>query len=207
MRLPPIVLASGSPRRLALLRQIGISPRVIEPTSAEVDDGRPDSADLAESLARQKAGSVLSLLQPNELAVAADTIVVLDQRRFGKPKNAEDARGMLAELSGKWHTVITGVCLLGPAFSIRSANQSTRVRMAKLSAREIEAYLRSGECQDKAGAYALQGLGSLFIEEISGDPTNVVGLPLYLTARLLANACAESDIEFLLDTKLSGERS
>lgn len=133
-------------------------------------------------LARAKAAA---RAHAGELVLAADTVVVLDGELLGKPTDPADARRMLARIAGREHTVLTGVALEEPASDRRaSALESSRVRMAPLSPDEIAWYVDTGEPMDKAGSYAIQGIGALFVEEVFGNYTNVVGLPLPLTGRL-----------------------
>lgn len=133
-------------------------------------------------LAKAKAAAVA---HPGELVLAADTIVVLEGEILGKPKDTTDARHMLARIAGREHTVLTGVALEDPGQDRRAAEVATsRVRMAALSPEEIDWYVATGEPLDKAGSYAVQGLGAMFVEEVFGNYTNVVGLPIPLTCRL-----------------------
>jgi septum formation protein len=133
-------------------------------------------------LAREKAAA---RAEPGELVLAADTVVVIDGKLLGKPRDAADARLMLAKIAGREHTVLTGVALEEPASNRRtSALERSRVRMAALTPEEIEWYVGTGEPLDKAGSYAIQEIGALLVEEVHGNYTNVVGLPLPLTRRL-----------------------
>ena len=138
--------------------------------------------DAAERLARAKAG-VAAAGSPEAFVVAADTLVVLEGVALGKPKDRGEARGMLAALAGRAHDVVTGLaCAQGGR--IVSGRETTRVVLARMSPDEIEAYAATGEPDDKAGAYALQGIGGLFVERVEGSPSNVVGLPVRLLYRL-----------------------
>jgi len=133
-------------------------------------------------LAREKAAAQA---EPGELVLAADTVVVIDGELLGKPRDLEDARRMLARIAGREHTVLTGVAVEEPGRNRRAAAlERSRVRMAPLSSDEIEWYVATGEPLDKAGSYAIQGIGALLVEEVHGNYTNVVGLPLPLTRRL-----------------------
>jgi septum formation protein len=136
----------------------------------------------AERLAREKAEAA-AVGAPEVLVVAADTLVVLDGAALGKPKDRGDARRMLAALAGRAHDVVTGVACAHRG-RIVSGRETTRVVFALLSPAEIQAYAATGEPDDKAGAYALQGVGSLFVERVEGSPSNVVGLPVRLLYRL-----------------------
>ncbi|HEY6344611.1 MAG TPA: nucleoside triphosphate pyrophosphatase [Bryobacteraceae bacterium] len=169
-----LILASSSPRRAELLRNAGLRFRVrskpVEETRAPGEAPR----DYALRLARAKARAAWE--DRAEIVLGADTIVVLGDRVLEKPADARDARNMLTTLSGREHTVITGICLLYPGGEIVDS-ESTRVWFATLDPSEIEAYVQSGEPMDKAGAYAIQGLASKFVERIEGCFFNVVGLP------------------------------
>lgn len=177
---PPVVLASASPRRRDLLRAIGVEAAVAPTdTDESILDGE-DPFDAAERLARAKARAAAP---DDALVLAADTIVVLDGRALGKPVDRDDARRMLRALSGRTHGVVTGVALrLGG--EVVSGRDVTEVVFAPLSDDEIERYVATGEPDDKAGAYALQGFAGLFVERIDGTPSNVVGLPVRLVAQL-----------------------
>ena len=183
---PPILrLASASPRRSALLAQLGVAHEV---AVADVDESaRPGEAPeaLVVRLARQKAerGAQGSALP----ALGADTIVCIDGRILGKPRDAADATGMLRLLSGRGHRVLSGVALAtGDAVNI--ALSSSRVVFRELAPDEIAGYWASGEPRDKAGAYAVQGLAARFISHLEGSYSGVMGLPLYETAALLRSA-------------------
>lgn len=179
----PIVLASASPRRLELLRRVGLSPDVLPTSTDESLRVGEDPFDAAERLARAKAEAALPGVAPGTLVVAADTLVVLDGRALGKPRDRDDARAMLRALSGRTHGVVTGVALARDG-RVVSGRDVTEVVFAPLSDAAIEAYVSTGEPDDKAGAYALQGIGGLFVERIDGTPSNVVGLPVRLVALL-----------------------
>jgi septum formation protein len=134
-------------------------------------------------LAREKAAA---RAEPGELVLAADTVVVVDGKILGKPKDTDDARCMLRALSGRDHTVLTGIALEEPGKERASDMAESQVRMAALTEDEIAWYVETGEPMDKAGAYAIQGLGSLFVESVDGNYSNVVGLPVPATYRLFA---------------------
>jgi septum formation protein len=175
-----LILASSSPRRAELLRAAGIDFTV---RAAGVDEAiAPDEPprDYVVRLSREKARAVV---RGDELALAADTTVVINGEIIGKPADAEEAGRMLRALSGQWHEVLTGVTL-ARADRIISAVSSTRVKFAELSEAEIKWYVSTGEPMDKAGAYAIQGHASLFVEGIEGSYSNVVGLPMQLTYQL-----------------------
>jgi septum formation protein len=186
-RAPRLVLASASPRRLELLRQIGIDP-VVEP--ADVDETLAVDIDVAAAvagLASTKA-RVIAARHDGEAVVVlgADTLVVLDGEPLGKPTDDAEARAMLVRLSGREHEVMTGVALIDASTgSDVGGVETTIVRFRTLSAAEIEAYVATGEPLDKAGAYGIQGGAAAFVDELVGDHSNVVGLPLDLVQRLL----------------------
>jgi septum formation protein len=192
---PVVILASASPRRTELLAQIGVPHRVVP---AHIDERRGAGEpieDCVQRLARAKAlevqvalAAVAGASAAGELAVlGADTAVVIDEELLGKPRDRADALAMLARLSGRWHQVLSAVALAS-ASAVQCALSRSEVRFRALSARECAAYWDSGEPRDKAGGYAIQGLGAAFIEELRGSYSGVVGLPLFETARLLTEA-------------------
>lgn len=181
-----LVLASGSPRRREFLEQLGFA-FTVRPVDIDESPHEGESpCDYVIRLARSKAQAAA---QPGELVLAADTIVVEGGELLGKPRDPDDARRMLGRLSGKEHEVSTGValCDLGRALQL-AVVETTLVRFAKLSVEEIDWYVGTGEPMDKAGAYGIQGLGSLFVESVSGNYSSVVGLPVATTYRLLRRA-------------------
>jgi len=178
-----IILASASPRRQELLRNAGISFLVHPTNIPELQKQGERPRDFAERMAREKALTA-ELNSPQDVVLAADTIVVVDGQVLGKPENPADASHMLHLLSGRTHEVITGVCLRGCDFQdVRS--ELTTVQFSELTEREISEYVASGEPMDKAGAYGIQGLASKWIPNIEGDYFNVVGLPVSLVWRML----------------------
>jgi septum formation protein len=188
---PKFVLASGSPRRLALVNQAGIEPDALRP--ADIDEV-PRRGELpracANRLARQKAEAALSLVSVDEelkgaYILAADTVVAVGRRILPKAELLDEASQCLRLLSGRNHRVYTGVCLVTPKESFRQRLVETRVRFRRLSDQDMEAYLASGEWRGKAGGYAAQGIAGTFIVKIVGSFSNVVGLPLYETVSLL----------------------
>jgi nucleoside triphosphate pyrophosphatase len=179
-----IILASSSPRRAQLLETIGVK---FELAPSRVEERLLSGEAPPDYITRLARAKVIAVARKREsgLVIGADTIVVLDGRVLGKPESAEDAERMLRELSGRWHAVMTGVALYDVASRREVADyDKTLVRFAQLTDKEIEWYVKSGEPMDKAGAYGIQGLGSLFIEEIAGNYFNVVGLPIPLVYRL-----------------------
>jgi len=179
-----IVLASASPRRADLLAKLGLSFEV--ESSQVVERALADEAppDYTMRMARAKAVDVARRREQG-LVIGADTAVVLDGKVLGKPSDEQDARRMLRLLSGKWHAVMTGVALYDCATHKEAVDYAkTLVRLAQLSEQEIDWYVATGEPMDKAGAYGIQGLASLFVDEIAGNYHNVVGLPVPLVYRL-----------------------
>ena len=188
----PLVLASRSPRRADLLQAAGFEfearafPDVDETPAAGLEDPREIVRDLAERKARSA-----QLHAPHELLLTADTLVFLDDQILGKPDDHAEAHAMLRALSGRSHVVATGVALTGPGGRGRihhvSDAAATRVHFRELSAEEIEAYVASGEPLDKAGAYAIQGGAAGFVTSLEGAEDTVIGLPIEVVRRLLAD--------------------
>lgn len=188
-----IVLASASPRRLELLQQIGIEPLVApSPITEESDLASFQPAALVELNASRKAQAATPTFA-QAIIIGADTVVIQDGRLFGKPADDAAATAMLHKLAGQWHTVYTGICLIDTANNQTCCgNRATQVRFAALTAEQISAYVASGEPRDKAGAYGIQGLGGLFVEQIRGDYGTVVGLSLPLLRELAENLAFSS---------------
>ena len=180
-----LILASGSPRRRELLRYFGI-PFAVVPSGVEENADGTGLTRVA-ALARLKGRDVFNQY-PTLPVLAADTLVCLDDLVLGKPTDAADAHRMLRLLAGRWHSVHTGVCLLMPGGAVHERVETTRVRFRPLTDAEIDRYVRSGEPLDKAGAYAVQEIGGIFVERIEGSPSNVIGLPLTAVASLLNTA-------------------
>jgi len=182
---PNIVLASASPRRADLLRQIGIVPdRVIPANIDETPLNGELPRKLVERLSVEKVFKVFKE-NPGVFVLAADTVVACGRRILSKAGTLEQARIFLNLLSGRRHKVIGGLAIVSPEGKLYKRVVETHVIFKHLSLEELELYLQSGEWEDKAGAYAIQGLGSKFIRSINGSYSNVVGLPLYETAQLL----------------------
>lgn len=183
--MPHIVLASGSPRRQELLRRIGITDfAVVVPEADERFDPSLGAAEIVAQIAREKAAAARALTAEDDLVITADTMVFLDDARLGKPRDEADALRMLTALSGRRHTVRTGVTVRrGDRLICFTA--ATDVYFRAASERELRAYIRTGEPMDKAGAYGVQGLGALLVERIDGDFFNVMGLPLLPLAEAL----------------------
>ena len=176
-----IVLASGSPRRRELMEKAGYR-FVVRPSDA---DERAEGSPM-EMVAQLAARKAMSLPCDGRPILSADTLVALDGRALGKPRNEDDARRMLRALSGRTHQVFTGVCVR--ADKPRVACQRTDVTFRKLTDEEIDAYIATGEPMDKAGAYGIQGGAGAFVEKLDGPYDNVIGLPMALVARMLKEA-------------------
>lgn len=178
----PLILASGSPRRKKILDTMGLSYSVDVSDADESFVGMPEAMVL--ELSRRKAQAVAPR-HSEALILAADTLVYGDEV-LGKPHDAEEARSMLAELSGRWHSVYTGVTLMDTR-SGRTISRAdvTRVHFIGMTQQDIDAYVATGEPLDKAGAYAIQGRGGMFIDRIEGSYSNVVGLPMTLVRSML----------------------
>ena len=181
---PRFVLASGSPRRRELLSSIGWTFDIVVPEVDESPLASETPADTALRLARLKALAV-SAAQPGRTCIGADTVVDVDGRNFGKPHDREDARRMLYVLSGREHAVHTGVALAQDGTILADGLETTAVRFAALDDEEIESFVSSGMGDDKAGAYAIQGIGATLVERIDGCYYNVVGLPIRLLYSLV----------------------
>lgn len=185
IELPRIILASASPRRAEILRTVGWP---FETLPVHIDESRRESEDAAAyvtRLATEKAKAATEQA-PQRTVVAADTTVVSDEHILEKPVDADDARRMLRLLNNRWHQVLTGVAIIDAETSAMTvAHETTEVKFAAMRDEEIDWYVSTGEPMDKAGAYAIQGLGSRLIEEIRGDYFNVVGLPVRLLYELI----------------------
>lgn len=185
---PPLILASASPRRLALLAQIGVAPDRVAP--ADIDENplpKETPRALALRLAQGKAERV-ARETPGALVLAADTVVGVGRRILPKAEQEEEARECLRLLSGRGHRVFTGIALAGPRSEMRVRVVETRLSVRLLDESAIEAYVASGEWRGKAGGYGIQGLFESHIVKLIGSWSNVVGLPLYETRNLLAGA-------------------
>ncbi len=181
-----IILASQSPRRRELLERMGLAPfSVIPARGEEIADPALSPPELVEELSRRKAAEVASS-HPDSLVIAADTVVSIDGLVLGKPRSEEDAVRMLSRLSGREHTVYTGLTLrLGSRAD--TGHEAALVRFRPLSPADIDHYVATGEPMDKAGAYGIQGYGAMLVEGIQGDYYNVMGLPVCRLARMLAD--------------------
>jgi septum formation protein len=181
---PPLLLASTSPQRRAILRQLGIPFDVVAPRYEEADSPGKAPAELVRDHARGKARSVAAEAGERPV-VGVDTAVVLDGRVFGKPADAGDAERMLERLQGTTHDVVSGLCVVTPGWE-ETLHAKTAVTFRPLTARDLASSVASGEWEGRAGAYAIQGRGAALVERIEGDYLNVVGLPAAALVRLLA---------------------
>ena len=207
---PALILASASPRRLALLNQIGIEPEHLVP--AHVDE-TPEKGELPRKLAMRLAdlkaiSAQLKARQAgfadNALVLAADTVVAVGRRILPKAEMMDEASQCLRLLSGRSHRVYTGVTVLTPSGQKRQRLVETRIRFKRLSTREMEAYLASAEWRDKAGGYAIQGIAGSFVVKLVGSYSAVVGLPLHETTQLLAGEGYPVHFNWLNQSSLSG---
>jgi septum formation protein len=182
---PGLILASASPRRLDLLRQIGLIPTAVDPAAIDESPlGDELPAEHARRLAEAKARAV-ALRHPGRLVLAADTVVACGRRILPKAEDAATARHCLGLLSGRRHRVLGGVALITPDGRIGHRLVTTQVTFKRLTDAEIDAYVAGGEWDGKAGGYAIQGRAARFVRALSGSYSNVVGLPLFETAQLL----------------------
>lgn len=188
--LPPLVLASASPRRLDLLRQVGREPAEIDP--ADIDES-PLARELPRAYALRMATAKLAAVVPRHagaIVLAADSVVVCGRRILPKAETVDEARQCLGLLSGRRHRVLGGLAVAGSDGRVRSRLVETIVRFKRLETDDVDAYLASGEWQGKAGGYAIQGRAAAFVAFISGSYSNVVGLPLFETEQLLKAAAS-----------------
>ena len=182
---PLFVLASKSPRRRELLKKIGVQAEIMRANVDESSIGELSPEKTVTELALLKASDVAKYFRGDTYVIGADTVVSLDGEIFGKPQNIEDAKNMLRKLSGKKHSVYTGYCVVHcKSGNIVSRYEKTDVYFKELSDREIDAYIKTREPMDKAGAYGIQEKGSMFVEKIDGDYFNVVGLPVCALVKL-----------------------
>jgi len=186
--IPPLVLASASPRRLDLLRQVGLEPAEIDP--ADLDE-TPAARELPRAYALRMAKSKLAVVvprHPGAVVLAADSVVVCSRRILPKAETEAEARVCLGRLSGRRHRVLGAVAVGFPDGTVRTRLVETVVRFKRLEPTELDDYLRSGEWRGKAGGYAIQGRAARFVDFLSGSYSNVVGLPLFETVQLLKSA-------------------
>jgi septum formation protein len=182
-----LILASGSPRRAELLERMGLT-FTVKPSNTEeiLEPGLTPQQEVL-SLSLQKGQAVAATCGSDAVVLSADTVVELDGEILGKPKDAQEAATMLRRLSGRSHRVLTGVTVLGPQ-GTEAHCEETEVYFRPLSEAEIQAYVRTGEPMDKAGAYGIQGYAALFVEKLVGDYYNVMGLPVCRTGLMLRKA-------------------
>lgn len=198
-RNPPFYLASGSPRRRELLASLGLEFLTLPVDMDESREGAESPARMVTRLATEKARRARSMATEDYPVLAADTVVAMGNRVFGKPVSREDALEMLGQLSGRSHDVYTGVAL-DSAGSIRLSLSVTQVQFRQIARQEAIAYWDSGEPKDKAGAYAIQGLGATFVTAIRGSYTGVMGLPMFETIGLLREAGIDPLNKAVLDS-------
>lgn len=207
---PDLILASASPRRLALLNQIGIEPEHLVP--AHVDE-TPEKGELPRKLAQRLADlkaltarhkASVAGFGTNSMVLAADTVVAVGRRILPKAETMEEASDCLRLLSGRAHRVYTGVTLITPSGARRHRLVETRIRFKRLSGKEMEAYLASAEWRDKAGGYAIQGIAGSFVVKLVGSYSGVVGLPLHEVTQLLAGEGYPVHFNWLNQSSLSG---
>ncbi|OAM78213.1 Maf-like protein [Devosia elaeis] len=207
---PELILASASPRRLALLNQIGIEPEHLVP--AHVDE-TPEKGELPRKLAQRLADLKAITAQhkartagfgADALVLAADTVVAVGRRILPKAETMEEASECLRLLSGRAHRVYTGITLITPGGARRHRLVETRIRFKRLSAKDMEAYLASAEWRDKAGGYAIQGIAGAFVVKLVGSYSGVVGLPLHEVTQLLAGEGYPVHFNWLNQSSLSG---
>jgi nucleoside triphosphate pyrophosphatase len=188
---PKLILASGSPRRLALLQQAGIEPDALLPADVDETPLKAESPrDLSRRLARTKAEVARKTARKRDelkgaYILSADTVVCVGKRVLPKAEVVDEAAACLRLLSGRTHRVYTSICVITPKDALRERLVETRVRFKRLSRDDLEGYLASGEWRGKAGGYAIQGIAGAFVVKLAGSYTNVVGLPLYETIALL----------------------
>ncbi|MGH8283124.1 MAG: Maf family protein [Gammaproteobacteria bacterium] len=184
-----IYLASQSPRRAKLLRQMGVRFKVVNAAVDESDQAGESPDQYVLRVARAKVEAALAVLSvtANRTVLAADTAVTLEGHTLGKPRDRADGLAMLARLSGRTHQVLSGLALWTPG-GVRQALSTSKVTFRVITPEEAAAYWETGESADKAGAYAIQGRGAVFVERLEGSYSGVVGLPLFETAQLLGAA-------------------
>jgi septum formation protein len=176
LRLGPLLLASRSPQRRAILEQLGIPFDVVHPEYDELPLAGAEPSQIASTHAAGKARSAFAQ-QPGRRVLGVDTVVAVDGRALGKPRDADEARGFLESVAGREHEVHSGLCLIAAGRPYQRL-ATTRVRFRPLAAEDVDWYLASGEWRERAGGYAIQGRGAALVAGIDGDYTNVVGLPV-----------------------------
>lgn len=171
-----LILASSSPRRKDFINKLGLSFQIVKPDADETVLVGESAHEYVKRMANEKA-NIVAALHSNDIVLAADTIVVCDNRILGKPVNREDAKNILRLLSGRTHEVMTAVCIIKGDEEIEIF-EVTKVTFAPLTEELIDTYVASGECDDKSGAYAVQGIGAMLIQKVEGSVSSVVGLPI-----------------------------
>ena len=171
-----LILASSSPRRKDFITKLGLNFQIVKPDADETVLVGESASDYVKRMANEKA-NIVAALHSNDIVLAADTIVVCDNRILGKPVNREDAKNILRLLSGRTHEVMTAVCIIKGDEKIEIF-EVTKVTFAPLTEELIDTYVASGECDDKSGAYAVQGIGAMLIQKVEGSVSSVVGLPI-----------------------------
>lgn len=180
------ILASASPRRKQILTECGVSCTVVPSDIDESSLPEPPPEKYVMELALLKGAQVAKAASKGDIIISADTVVVCEGEIMGKPSDFDSAKAMLMKLSGSWHSVLTGYCVMDAATGEASVRyEETKVKFREFSEKEALRYIRSGECMDKAGAYGIQEKGRLLVERIDGDFFNVVGLPICALAKLL----------------------
>lgn len=192
----PVVLASASPRRLMLLRQVGIEPQVI-PAEIEEISPRPEMSpqELVAKNSDIKALAVANTLGRRDAwIIGSDTVVAVEDEILGKPKDPMEACRMLRKLSGRWHQVLSGLCVMDAQNGRRACGCSiTKVHFMQLSDEDILAYVKTGEPRDKAGSYGMQGMAGLFVDKIEGDYSTVVGMSLPMLRLMMRRLSQNED--------------
>jgi len=191
----PIVLASRSPQRRAILEQLGIDFTAVAPGVEEERHGEPRQVVVENALRKARAVATAGASPREERVLGVDTEVVLDGRVFGKPEDERAAETMLRRLSGRTHEVWSGIALLSPGGEERAVSALTRVRFRRLEEQDLVWYLESGEWRERAGAYAIQGRGAALVEAVEGDFWNVVGLPVAELIRLAPDLARRGRLE------------
>lgn len=171
-----LILASSSPRRKDFITKLGLNFQIVKPDADETVLVGESASDYVKRMANEKA-NIVAALHSNDIVLAADTIVVCDNRILGKPVNREDAKNILRLLSGRTHEVMTAVCIIKGDEEIEIF-EVTKVTFAPLTEELIDTYVASGESDDKSGAYAVQGIGAMLIQKVEGSVSSVVGLPI-----------------------------
>lgn len=171
-----LILASSSPRRKDFITKLGLNFQIVKPDADETVLVGESASGYVKRMANEKA-NIVAALHSNDIVLAADTIVVCDNRILGKPVNREDAKNILRLLSGRTHEVMTAVCIIKGDEEIEIF-EVTKVTFAPLTEELIDTYVASGECDDKSGAYAVQGIGAMLIQKVEGSVSSVVGLPI-----------------------------